>query len=113
LKLDKCVECQDDTPPTPQESDSAPPQESDSVPFRSGQRIRTDGGYESYVDGSRCDDKGFPLPKQTTKPSGAAGSKQVKMCISCTGQGKTSTTCEGIVRSEYCVNCEGEGVVMA
>ena len=81
-------------------------------PYRSGCRIRPDGGYEAYSDGSLCDDRGFPVPKRIPE-EGAQQHKQIKPCISCGGQGKTSTTCEGIVRTSYCEHCEGEGVLFA
>lgn len=77
--------------------------------MRSGCRILPDGSYESYADGVRCDDRGFPLPK---KQAGNNAEKTVRPCINCGGQGRTSTTCEGIVRTEYCSNCEGEGVLL-
>jgi hypothetical protein len=91
--------------PPPQLGGEAPPP-------HSGCRIFPDGRYESYADGNLCDDKGFPVPKERPKAS-AADYKQVRPCISCGGQGRTSTTCDGIVRTEYCNQCEGDGVVFA
>jgi len=85
--------------------------QADAVPLRSGCRVLPDGSYEAYVDGVRCDDRGFPIPKREEQ-TGCMKEKTVRPCISCGGQGRTSTTCEGIVRTEYCSKCEGEGVLL-
>ena len=85
--------------------------QSEPAPLRSGCRIKPDGGYESYADGMLCDDRGFPMARAAPKED--VKGKQVRPCISCGGQGRTSTTCEGIVRSDYCATCEGQGVVFA
>ena len=87
------------------------PAQSEPAPLRSGCRIRPDGGYESYADGVLCDDRGFPIAR--TKPKDDANkNKQIRPCISCGGQGRTAVTCEGIVRSDYCTACEGQGVLL-
>jgi len=85
--------------------------QSEPAPLRSGCRIRPDGGYESYADGVLCDDRGFPIAKPKPKDDDNKN-KQIRPCISCAGQGRTSTACEGIVRSDYCTACEGQGVLL-
>eukprot|EP00286_Rhodomonas_abbreviata_P012558 CAMPEP_0181320130 /NCGR_PEP_ID=MMETSP1101-20121128/17953_1 /TAXON_ID=46948 /ORGANISM="Rhodomonas abbreviata, Strain Caron Lab Isolate" /LENGTH=174 /DNA_ID=CAMNT_0023427801 /DNA_START=99 /DNA_END=623 /DNA_ORIENTATION=+ len=78
-------------------------------PLYSGIRISPDGGYESYAAGMKLGKDGFPLQK----PRGpmAEGSRVV-MCFACTGEGKTTTTVQGIVRADYCTTCQGEGAVV-
>ena len=80
-------------------------------PLQSGARVHPDGRYEAFAGGNRCDERGFPLPKTTAEHKSSAN-KQVRPCVACGGQGKTSSTCEGIVRTEYCTHCEGDGAVL-
>ena len=81
------------------------------LPLRSGARVHPDGRYEAFAGGNRCDERGFPMPKTAAEQKSSAN-KQVRPCVACGGQGKTSSTCEGIVRTEYCTHCEGDGAVL-
>jgi len=76
--------------------------------MHSGVRILPDGGYEAYSQGEKLGKDGFPMKK----PKGPSiEGTRVSICSACSGDGKTTTICQGIVRTEYCQACQGEGAV--
>ena len=90
-------------------SSSSPSPSPPGSPLTSGIRILADGTHQMFVAGRMCDRDGFPLPLESklSRPE-----VRVVPCVGCGGQGRVSTTCDGIVRTEYCSKCEGEGAIV-
>jgi len=77
-------------------------------PLDSGIRVLPDGGYESFIDGKKLGEDGFPVRTRPidTKP------KRVITCTDCSGNGVRKETIDGIIRTEYCQFCRGDGCIV-